>query len=542
MITASKVTPVSLFIDSDVLQLDDTGVDLSVVQLWIRNCFSSHDHCNQYRIGLTHKPVAQHTVTRLPTRVIQIQLDNTGSLEAFVKMSTKNESGDYLALSYRWGGPQHIVLTSSTFATFSTKGGLSFASLPQGLQHALKFTHKLGYKYLWVDALCILQDSAQDKYHEISNMQNYYSNAALTIQPSGMNSVADGFLGEARIIREKTEHFLENIKLRCPNSFELPILGKSKESLVLTLEPKWYDPPSESVNTRAWVLQERLLCPRVLIFPSIGGVIFQCETTETFRGKIHYQDDQIFGKFGRARLELASHNSTHKLPELFKSWTNIVNDYAARDLSEPQDKLLAIAGLAGIYSTRFATRLGHYFFGHWENLFTDGLLWSVANHKMQPRPKIARAPSWSWASVDRSRYTDTSGSYEKHEVQILDLHMFKNAPVQQAGSLPITMLARLRPLFWSPRNHNDRTIALYTAPSHDTELSYQAAPDCIEEQPVAFEEVSCMSVISDDPYTQGLVLKKYGTDSYRRVGYFSVYREKTPSVFEGIEKQVVTIV
>lgn len=66
--------------------------------------------------------------------------------------------------------------------------------LPPTLKYAVHVTRELGFRYLWVDALCIRQDSAEDKAREISRMHQYYLDATMSIQPTGLMSVRDSFL------------------------------------------------------------------------------------------------------------------------------------------------------------------------------------------------------------------------------------------------------------------------------------------------------------------------------------------------------------
>ena len=54
-------------------------------------------------------------------------------------------------------------------------------SLPKTIMDAIKCTEQLGLKYLWVDSLCIIQDSAEDKAKEISRMSNIYQNAYVSL-------------------------------------------------------------------------------------------------------------------------------------------------------------------------------------------------------------------------------------------------------------------------------------------------------------------------------------------------------------------------
>lgn len=125
----------------------------------------------------------------LPTRIIAVGAkDET----PFLHISKASERASYVALSYCWGGPQKVTTTIATLQ--SRISGLNFESLPRTLQDAITVTRLLGFKYLWVDALCIVQDSTTDKIAEINSMGNVYKNATITIAAANASSVNEGFL------------------------------------------------------------------------------------------------------------------------------------------------------------------------------------------------------------------------------------------------------------------------------------------------------------------------------------------------------------
>lgn len=108
-------------------------------------------------------------------------------------ISPTKDHGEYLALSYVWGNSEqaHQTTTSNVSAY---ERGINPRMLPQTLRDAIRVTHMLGFRSLWVDSLCILQDSPQDKAQEISGMHHIYRNAQLTIMAAGAQSVEAGFL------------------------------------------------------------------------------------------------------------------------------------------------------------------------------------------------------------------------------------------------------------------------------------------------------------------------------------------------------------
>jgi hypothetical protein len=173
--------------------------------------------------------------------------------------------------------------------------------LPRTFQDALIVTQSLGLKYLWIDAICILQEDASDKAKELPSMHLYYDNAHLVIQSSGNKSTAEGFLGSNRILEitqllDDTENIepLQSTFAKLsiednqpeqiyPRSlYELPFISPtgtpdslfvySKELANMTL----YNVNAEPAASRGWIIQEELLGCRTLIFPSTGGMIFRC--------------------------------------------------------------------------------------------------------------------------------------------------------------------------------------------------------------------------------------------------------------------------
>jgi hypothetical protein len=150
------------------------------------------------------------------------------------------------------------------------------------------------------------------------------------------------------------------------------------------------------------MLQEQLLCPRALNFPSTGGVIWQCDTESASDGSAFHA---IFEE-GPDRLVRNyrgyPEDARYEVPanQLHDSWTFAVDDYNNRRLSESGDKLIAIAGLAEEYHSHFGKQLGTYLAGHWFNSLRTNLFWHVPKLACQSRPNVYRAPSWSWAAVD----------------------------------------------------------------------------------------------------------------------------------------------
>ncbi|TVY41806.1 hypothetical protein LSUB1_G001187 [Lachnellula subtilissima] len=150
-----------------------------MVQDSLLDCLSNHKSCSTLESTL------------LPSFAIDVgPLD--GSREPLLVENDGTLLGSYVTLNYCWGSPQTLQLVRSS------KEGLkectALDSLPQTLKDAVIITRRLGQQYLWVDALCILQDDNEAKQEEISRMSQIYKNSVFTIQAASSNSVAQGFL------------------------------------------------------------------------------------------------------------------------------------------------------------------------------------------------------------------------------------------------------------------------------------------------------------------------------------------------------------
>lgn len=162
-----------------------------------------------------------------------------------------------MALSYCWGTGQTLVTTLENSASHMIE--IPFQRLPQTIQDAIKITRNLGIRYLWVDALCIIQDSVDGKdfQQESSKMGSIYGNAYLTIAVESSESCADGFLHSRDYGRAAP---LQEIPVRIPNG---EVTGSAFICAPVLDEKRF-------LMRRAWAYQEQRLSRRVLHYRSRG--------------------------------------------------------------------------------------------------------------------------------------------------------------------------------------------------------------------------------------------------------------------------------
>jgi hypothetical protein len=204
---------------------------------------------------------SNNSVSDLPTRVIDVG-STTSKKAPHLHISRREEKGCYAALSYCWGGPQRVTTTSGSM--HSHKKSIPISTLPRTIKDAINITKKLGLRYLWIDALCIIQDSQKDKTEEINAMGTIYQNAIITIAATSAASVEDGFLQS--FSRQHSASL----------AFQLP-KGLVANVAVVEKSPSWIDGP---LDKRAWALQEFYLSQRLLLYGVNGDLRWHCQHDE----------------------------------------------------------------------------------------------------------------------------------------------------------------------------------------------------------------------------------------------------------------------
>jgi hypothetical protein len=337
---------------------------------WLEECTSSHSKCS------FSKP------SKLPTRVLDVSPpDVLGGLRLHI--TGDGESGTYVALSYCWGSSQKVMTTVRNLEKHKKR--IKESSLPKTIRDAVRVTRSLGVRFLWVDALCIVQDSinGEDWHRECSTMSDVYSNAFLTISAEVAKDSAEGFL-------DQRTHWAANPSLQKPYHQET---GQECGS-VYFVDHALYSYYEESwPSARAWAFQERRLSRRVLDYREYQ-ISLSCKTgiyeeTESKLSETYYQA-------GSRPMLFSSLHAEDVLQEWYKS----VEDYSQRDLTFEADKLPALSGYAHMIQKHVG---GAYLAGIWKCDLLIGLLWHLSTTRFRLRkPSQQRAPSWSWAALDGS--------------------------------------------------------------------------------------------------------------------------------------------
>jgi len=146
-------------------------------------------------------------ITATPTRLIQVSDGGEDVLKLYVASEEEDLVNKYLALSYCWGSGNAVACTTEQNYAERLQD-MDVVELPQTIQDAILVTRSFGVRYLWVDAICIIQKSAEDWTREAPRMGAYYWNAYFTIAAASSDDSCKGFLHEREAYRFPLEEVL----------------------------------------------------------------------------------------------------------------------------------------------------------------------------------------------------------------------------------------------------------------------------------------------------------------------------------------------
>jgi len=334
----------------------------------------------------------------MPSRLLDIGSESSGNQWKLVVVSTDNIApAPYFTLSYRWGSNQSLLLRRSTLYGF--RRGQQISRLPQTFQDAVVVARRFSIRYLWIDALCIVQDCREDREREIPAMQHIYSNSACNLAASASEDPEGG------LFRTR-----DTAAIIVPGVVAAPSAAASTDENHhhhIFDDSYWNRQISNGpLHKRGWVFQERLLSSRVLYFGK-SQILWEClaelkcegfpqgipehRSVKNLSPLWDLQKEKSGGQEGRQGSD------NNKMPiHLLRLWSNLVRDYSNCALTRADDKLPAFAGIASLFGEVTGDV---YLAGMWRSSLLEQLNWWVD----QPRCRIStvyRAPSWSWASLD----------------------------------------------------------------------------------------------------------------------------------------------
>lgn len=407
----------------------------------VNNCRDSHQDCGSYSSAAV-----------LPKRIVFVGTVTEPALRLY---ESQGESDPYICLSYCWG--RRPFLRTMVNNLESHKKQIEPDHLPPTINDAIDYSRRLGVQYIWIDSLCIIQDSLDDWREEAGKMASIFHNSFLVLSATGSADAYGGLYAsfpsdfetiavrvdtdtnqvltseEADTDTDTTSHEIETIYVR--RGFSHVQVGSSS---------RWSNyAPLLPTLSRGWIFQERFLSPRVLHFGP-QELYFECLQDSACQ----CMHDNLGHRLGwtwkrqdpRTQLDIRQQSpKAYYGPTLWKrmdhhglviAWHELVHDYTKLNLTYEKDLFPAISGLAREMSIARATTYADgntakgtgYLAGLWRDSLVRDLCWQIGSNSQgalvvttmgdvttvervkpwQERPREWRAPTWSWGSVNAS--------------------------------------------------------------------------------------------------------------------------------------------
>jgi hypothetical protein len=384
---------------------------------WIQRCSAEHEGCRSL-FGTDSR--------QLPTRLISV---NPSKLVHLCDTTLFPTDTKYVTLSHRWGKSLVFTLTSKNIEKLRTE--IQMTELSQTFQDAITFARSIGIDYIWIDSLCIIQDSEDDWHVEAARMGNVYRYGWCNIAATEAKD------GKSGLFVDRNDNEVDAIKPKVFKITPKSLIGRATSALWdkihgvhnsgeiasgrlspgswTAIEKGLWDRniTNSDLLKRGWVLQERILAMRILHFRD-SQVFYEClqfRACESFPAGLPppLHNSSSFKEVAGA-LEMSP--KADPLPTSFQAWQAIIEEYTRCDLTFEKDKLIAISGVASRMKEHIRCR---YLAGLWEHHLLTQLLWDmgIGGKRLQ----TYQAPSWSWAS--------TTGQVELNIVQPEELQEYK---------------------------------------------------------------------------------------------------------------------
>ncbi|CZR67481.1 uncharacterized protein PAC_17380 [Phialocephala subalpina] len=238
----------------------------------------------------------------------------------------------------------------------------------------------LGERFLWVDALCIVQDDEVSKHNDILNMGSIYTLASATIIAAQGTNAHCGLVG----LRGSKPRTIPQDTFELEDGYVVT-QKRADRSRQLQTQSTW--------SQRGWTFQEDVFSRRKITF-SNETVSWSCACSE------FEEDIEEDCQSQRPRLSAAELYS-RGYPDL-EMFSTYVCSYSDRHLSFQEDALAAFSGFQSALSQTFH---GGFLCGLPIMFFDIALCWQpmvTSTRRTLPRKSYLTElgiPSWSWASL-----------------------------------------------------------------------------------------------------------------------------------------------
>jgi hypothetical protein len=497
---------------------------------WIENCRQNHVNCT---------PAENHF---LPKRLIQI-IDEDHWRIVLPRDLCPRDHIEYVALSHCWGGSTQLLkLTGNNERQL--QGKMPVKTLPTTFKEAISACSELRFTYLWIDSLCIIQDSVADWQEQAAEMNLVYGNAVLSLCMAGSANPS-----EASFLSRDTDMIL-------PLSVTLNGHDGKESALQMVCEGMFVGEIRHSpLRQRGWVLQEWYLAKRSLIFRRMQLWWQCCEelACETIPDGI--SDNFLFKRFKKEieAMKVKDSNELVDTSHSIFSWQDLIEQYANTALSEEtKDRIIAFSGIATVFGKHFNME-DQYVAGLWGCHLPQALLWSRYMESETYRSLEGyKAPSWSWMSLDGPMHLDHAsrlhsycctvgpillspedGNNRTGQLQGGSIHIFGHLLRLQKGSRGKTIKISLchfddnhghSQVRWDEQNDNGYAVVSYLEiPFSRTRIPLRRANGSFFALPISYEDYGPDEGVGRECSVKGLVLYQppHQVENFHRVACYS---------------------
>ncbi|KAJ9663998.1 hypothetical protein H2198_000501 [Neophaeococcomyces mojaviensis] len=540
-----NTAPIKQGFNAQLALSTESDATISLAQKWLHDCITLDTACASERQSAVWDK-------KLPARLVNVNGEDSSTQSPRVVDTDEFPSNtSYLTLSHSWGDGKFLKL-------LSTNWQLLYSSIPvnelsRTHRDALSLTRRLGYQYIWIDSLCIIQDSSDDWKSQSTQMASIYGNSTCNIAAENASRRGGCFIRRNALMQRPCQLTQSSDVDPAEGIYAHPYHTSNWSAF-----PNHYY-SSVPLLGRAWVQQERMLSPRILYF---GGSEIHWECCSFQASEVwpqgspskDYGFDEVYplkAAFGSLIKPFKNWDREDWNVFVYELWHNgVIREYTAAELTFEKDRLVALAGIAGVIQKRTGMT---YVAGLWKELLPMDLMWQnmdppVAGQKhLKPMPW--KAPTWSWASVKgRKRhnlyaYNDPKNGDILYVSRVIDcvvtpLEIDKPILGEVSGGT-ITLTGFLALLVRSQTAETPKVVINFDIDvPFSTQLFY-----------------FCLMKTKDNETTRtnkGLILAKAEpkpeadsakhTGNYIRVGAFvSSYKVETGCVFDNVEEVLINI-
>jgi hypothetical protein len=492
-------------------------VNIQMIKNWITECNTTHSACHQKEAAI------------LPTRVIDVKTTEKSPHPRLVQ-TYKGQIGAYAALSHCWG----VDVASQYRTTLATLDdrlvGMPLMDMPRNFQDAIEVARILGLQYLWIDSICIIQDSPEDKLLEIGKMLSVYEEAYVTICATASKSSQDGFLSRDALLQQPVV-VMPFYPANNSGRGEYNMYPDSGH----IVQGTWSTDVGNSVwSQRGWTFQERVLSRRTIHFTK-NKIYFECRMSDgseendaprqPIRNSLIYRFEQnralgFFQSFDAANITLAD------IRIMYTAYFIFANQYSSRQLTFETDKPAAFSALV----TKMAPYVrSQNVFGLWLDDILESLLWTN-ERTAAPASTSPLWPSWSWYNgkavtwYNRNYISESPGPYQGR--LFLKATFSPGASETNSGKLSFSAIVKEAMMF--PMEDASRSLDIYISGQRVAYSRLDSADGNATLEPevwlLSFADREVEVGILRTQIAGLILLPTAQPNEFRRIGTYSLYQ------------------